>query len=87
MAIQICLKQRHCSGRWRRSSRTGSSGLQKCNALPEALAAMADSPYRDAACFGVGTVGAAAMVKLFDMLASNGVLEQVKFAYGTDLAA
>ncbi|GFR52538.1 hypothetical protein Agub_g15113, partial [Astrephomene gubernaculifera] len=46
------------------------------SAVPEFIASLASSPYRDYYVVGAAAVGALAWVKLFDFLAGNGTLEQ-----------
>ena len=40
---------------------------------------VAESPYRDAACCGVSIVGAVALVKSFDLLATGKVIDQARY--------
>jgi hypothetical protein len=47
-------------------------------ALPGVVAQIASSPYRDGICMGLAAVGNIIWVKLFNLLATNGVLEQVR---------
>lgn len=53
------------------------------SALPEFVGALAASPYRDYYVLAGAAVGAVVWVKLFDYLAANGTLEQVRQRHST----
>ena len=46
-------------------------------ALPDILSEVVQSPCRDAACCGFSIAGAVALVKTFDLLATQGIIDQV----------
>lgn len=55
---------------WKKTTKTSAEAS-------EILSALAESPYRDAACCGVSIAGALALVKSFDLLATGKVIDQV----------
>lgn len=60
---------------------TSRGTKQRCSAVPEALAdalsTVAASPNRDFYCLALTVLGSVLWVKIFDLLATNGVLDQV----------
>lgn len=83
-ASRAALAQRHASAR----TGLGSSRRQRLpppaalpEALSDALATAAASPYRDFYCLALTVLGSILWVKIFDRLATTGVLEQVRGAH------
>lgn len=63
------------------SSASSARGLPAAAALPELLAALAESPSRDYYSLLFAAVGAIVWVKVFDLLAAKGVLEKVGWVH------